>query len=179
MRIAIALMFSIISIHSFAEQITEDIRQDTETAAEAILQADKSTFAHARRDSTQTPDKARQMINMWIRFNMKNALEEKKKGNMKDALLFLYTARHALRDATSPDANDANGDPAVASGNVGKHKPATAIKDGWSDKVDQDIQLMFDRGEMPPGDLLRMYGIDTDSGPVNRPNQGTRPAFAQ
>jgi hypothetical protein len=34
---------------------------------------------------------------------------------------------------------------------------------------------MFDKQIVPAGDLLRMYGIDTDTGPRDRPNQLPRP----
>ena len=37
------------------------------------------------------------------------------------------------------------------------------------------MQRMFDTGVLPQGDLLRMYGIDGESGPQERPNQLPRP----
>ena len=133
-------------------------------------------MVHSLRSTKQTPDQARMEINAWIRFNMKIAFEHKAKGDMKNARFYFYTAMHTLHDSTSKFTNDKEGNPAVMDGSlVPVHvKQANST---WRDRISDDMEFMFENEYFPAGDLLRMYGIDTESGPIDRPNQLPRPVL--
>jgi hypothetical protein len=171
MKKCICLILSLTIISGCAISSLEEI---SERAAEDVVANDKTPSMHAMRNANQSIEDARDEINDWIRFNFKKAFAYKSKGNNEMALFHYHAARHTMRDSTSPVSNDENGNPAI----IATSKPPAhnvPSKHVWRDKVDEDAKMMFDNNYVPSGDLLRMYGIDTENGPINRPNQLPRP----
>jgi hypothetical protein len=109
---------------------------------------------------------------------MQRAFEYKSRGDMEAAQFHFFMARYTLRNAASPAANDENGDPAVFRGRRPVN-PGEKTGRYWRDKIDGDMEFMFNNNFIPGGDLLRMYGIDAAKGPVDRPNQMPRPSFTR
>jgi hypothetical protein len=138
--------------------------------AEAALRGQDAPYVHAMRGPNQGVEQARAMANFLIRQNLQQAFSYKQQGQMEGASFHLAMARYTLRRATFPAANDERGDPAIFRG-----QPSGSRTHYWRDQVDKDVQSMFDKQIVPAGDLLRMYGIDTDTGPRDRPNQLPRP----
>ena len=166
----IAAVVLLVSPDAFAQSPAE--LAAIEGRVEDAVREMNAPFTHAMRSAEETPEDARMKINAWIRFNYQKAFAYKAQDNAEDALFHYLLARHALRDATLPAANDAGGNPALF-GRTLEHRPAA--KHDWRDKVDRDTRAMFDMNYVPKGDLLRMYGIDSPAGPVDRPNQLPRP----
>jgi hypothetical protein len=137
---------------------------------EAALRGQDAPHVYAMRSPNQSVEQARAMANFWIRQNLEQAFAYKRQGQMEGASFHLAMARYTLRRATFPAANDMQGNPAVFRG-----QPSGSRTHYWRDQADQDIQAMFEKQSVPAGDLLRMYGIDTDEGPRDRPNQLPRP----
>jgi outer membrane murein-binding lipoprotein Lpp len=145
------------------------------TDAQFAQQYRQQSFAHAMRASNEDVGQARARINAWVRFNLQRALDYKAQGSTDAALFHLDAARYTLRCVTAPLANDEFGNPAVYQGR-------SPIQDGgtrtytWRDRVDEDVERIFASGVVPAGDMLKMYGIDTPGGPVDRPGQLPRVA---
>jgi hypothetical protein len=169
-----------------------------EAQVEDLLGKDdeRGAFKHGLREPGETVAAARRRINGWIRYLLLGpaasmsgspfmsfsgtptggALGAKASGDMHLAYFYYYRALHVLRHAALPASNDANGDPAIFAPPVSRYHAAPRSR-YWRDRIEEDMRRMFDTGVIPEGDLLRMYGIDTDSGPVSRPNQLPRPAL--
>lgn len=139
---------------------------------EAALRGQDGPYIYAMRAPGQSVEQARAMANGWIRQNLQQAFAYKRQGQVEGASFHLAMARYTLRRATFPGANDEHGDPAIFRG-----QPSGSRTHHWRDQVDQDIQAMFEKQIVPAGDLLRMYGIDTDKGARDRPNQLPRPSL--
>jgi len=178
MKVLVGSILWLISLASYAEGPTAALKASIERRVEQSVADDSSPFMHAMREPEASAKSARLKINAWIRYNFQQAYEYKSKGDIENALFHYLMARHALRDSTSPTSNDEHGDPAIlAAKQVVEHKALSTHS--WRDKVDEDTQLMFDHNVVPAGDLLGMYGIDTEKGPVDRPNQAARPVIVK
>jgi hypothetical protein len=149
-----------------------------EKRTEEALRGNNDPFTYAMRGPDESVIEARSKINAWIRYNMQRAFEYKSRGDTEAAQFHFFMARYTLRNVALPAANDEKGDPAVFRG----QRPANPGEPAgryWRDKIDEDMQFMFNNNLVPRGDLLRMYGIDTATGPVDRPNQLARPSFSR
>jgi hypothetical protein len=174
MKTLIGFILVFVSLTSEAEPSTEALRVSVEKRVEATVRDETRPYMHARRSPSENAEAARMKIGAWIRYNFENAFAYKSKGDIETALFHFFMARHALRDSALPAANDEQGNPAIADANhVIEHKESPSHS--WRDKIDEDTQAMFDSNSVPAGDLLRMYGIDSEKGPVDRPNQVPRP----
>jgi len=136
--------------------------------AEAVK--DTSPYIHARRSPGQDPKEARQKLVGWIRFNFNKAFIAKSIGENDVALYHYLIARHALRDSTLSEANDENGNPAILPPNQ-EPNHVFSEKAYWRDRVDEESKNMFDKGSVPEGDLIDLFGIDSENGPVKRVDQ--------
>ncbi len=174
MKKIVGILLAVSAIASVAQPSREDILK-LEKMADEGAKGNRVPFVHAMRGD-EAADLARKRINAWIRFNMESAIANKAKGDFEKALLDFFTARHTLRDATSPIANDEQGNPAVYRGDI-PDDHAQLPNNSWRGRVDQDIWQMFEHSYVPAGDLLLMYGMDTERGPIDRPNQLPRPNF--
>ena len=138
---------------------------------EAALRG-QDAYVYAMRGPNQSVEEARAKANFFIRMSLQQAFAYKRQGQTEGASFHLAMARHTLRRATFPAANDEQGNPAIFRG-----EPSASRTHYWRNQVDQDIRTMFEKQVVPRGDLLMMYGIDTETGPRNRPNQLPRPSF--
>ncbi len=174
MKRILGLMLILVTVASTAQPTREDFLK-LEKMADESAKGNRTAFIHAMRGD-ESIELARKRINAWIRYNMESAFANKAKGDFDKALLDFFMARHALRDSTTPLANDEQGNPAVYRGEVPDDRKQLP-NNSWRSRVDQDTWQMFVHNFVPSGDLLRMYGIDTEQGPIERPNQLPRPNF--
>ena len=172
-RLIILLLSSLIPITFAASSFAQSPPADAvERRVEAALRGTEP-FAHGLRAAGQSIAEARARINLWIRFNVQRAVQCRQQGDADCVALHLGMAKHALRSAAIPWANDENGDPAVATREL---LSRTRASEGyWRKQIDEDVQAMFDKSHIPGVDLLKIYGIDSENGPVDRPNQVPHP----
>src|SRR6266849_4532379 len=102
MRVLVGAAIWLVSLASFAELPMAVLEASVEKHFERAIADDRSPAVHALRESQQSVESARRKINAWIRYNFQLAFAYKSKGDTENALLSYLTARHALRDSTSP-----------------------------------------------------------------------------
>ena len=177
MKKLICVLIYFFSFSSEAQQGTDPLALSIAKRVEQTVESEAAPHIHARRAPGESVESARMKINGWIRFNFERALGYRSRGDKEAALFHFFMARHTLRDSASPISNDENGDPAIIdSKHAIEHRDSASHV--WRDRIDEDMQLMFDQQYVPGGDLLKMYGIDSEKGPVDRPGQTLRPKIA-